>query len=159
MPPPKIIGKESIAQYKGATDRSSEGVCISLSLTRSLALSLPLPPSLALSLSPSLSFSLSLCISPSRRAHSACADVAVRAGVCRCCPLSLPSFHVITIIILVGSCVGKGHLVREIDALDGLCGLSVDDGGIQFRVRRRTLHTVHAVHAEHRVAAQACPTG
>lgn len=49
-------------------------------------------------------------------------------------------FHIIVSILGEMSCnpsfggIGKGHLMREVDALDGVCGRISDLSGIQYKV-------------------------
>ena len=30
--------------------------------------------------------------------------------------------------------IGKGHLIKEIDALDGVCGRACDESGVQYKI-------------------------
>lgn len=38
--------------------------------------------------------------------------------------------------------VGKGHLMREVDALDGVCGRICDLSGIQYKVKYSIVHII-----------------
>jgi tRNA uridine 5-carboxymethylaminomethyl modification enzyme len=71
--------------------------------------------------------------------HAGCEAAAVAARMGACTALITHRFATIGAMSCNPSIggLGKGHLVREIDALDGLMGRVADAGGIQFRVLNR----------------------
>src|SRR5690349_24259193 len=71
--------------------------------------------------------------------HAGCEAAAASARMCAKTALITHRFGTIGAMSCnpaIGG-LGKGHLVREIDALDGLMGRVADQAGIQFRMLNR----------------------